>query len=123
MKTVQLFRINSPLKLHVFASRKSAQHHCDFYPRMAGEIEEFTGQFFETGDVITVELHRGGIDNEDGLHLGGGWIKSGGIVEVTDELGGFPTGSIVDQNGKHIQSMSMVAGLTGFPYRNAQLAK
>lgn len=123
MKTAQLFRIKNPKYASdsVFASRELAEAYCGFYPHQAGEIEGFTGQLFETGDQISVELHRGGIDDDDGIHRGGGWVRATGVVTITGEVAGLPGGWIADQDGRHIQSMVMVAGISGFPFRDAQL--
>lgn len=93
----------------------------------AAEIE-LPDDVFWQGDTISVELHRGGSDDMEGIHHGGGWIKSVGYVQVR-LVGLSQDGQVVEVEGvlrelgtdRHIQSMTMRAGKIGFPYRNAQL--
>lgn len=82
---------------------------------------------FWTGDLVSVELFRGGYDDEDGIHHGGGWqepvvgIASVQLIDLEhSEVDGF----IADPDtGQHIQSLPLKAGRVGYPYRNAKLVK
>ena len=78
---------------------------------------------FEDGDKITVDLHRGGHNDENGIHHGGGWnnIITGIYREFSDSSGSVGNG-YVEVDGEHVQSISARVGENGFPYRNAQLA-
>lgn len=79
---------------------------------------------FWTGDRISVELHRGGSEDFDGLHSGGKWVEFSGIAEVllVNIARNEVMGAINDANtGQTIQIMPLHAGKVGFPYRNAKL--
>lgn len=80
---------------------------------------------FWTGDLISVELYRGGYDDDDGIHHGGKWqVPTTGRVGVTavDLARNTVDGWIFDPNtNQHIQSLPLQAGLVGYPFRNAKL--
>lgn len=105
----------------VFASKELAEENLNFHQHWGGTVESFEGQIFETGDHIEVELHRGGLEDDDGITTGGGWIKQNGVVHVEWEKNGIPMGFLRNENGDHIQTMDFVAGSVNYPYRNARL--
>ncbi len=120
-----------------FATEEEMNRHMQFYMRRyfpngysveSREIE-VPPDCFWTGDTIEVELHRGGFEDEDGIHTGGSWRKTVGVVEVDlvqfheDGTVREITGVIRDQRGAHLQCMTLRTGVNGFPYRNARLMK
>ena len=82
------------------------------------------------GDTISVELHRGGSENEDGIHSGGGWRAAVGYADVSmiwllpDNTVGSIEGDMMELGtDRHVQSMSLKVGAQGFPYRNAAILR
>lgn len=81
---------------------------------------------FWTNDLVEVELHRGGHQDEDGIGSGGEWGKAYGLVRVstislqTGEVNGY---LFEPGTERHIQFMTLRAGVIGFPYRNAVLLR
>jgi hypothetical protein len=79
------------------------------------------------GDLITVELHRGGYETDDGIHQGGRWtgpVYGMAHVNVVHLESGRVDGWLGEPGtDRHIQSMPLHAGKQGFPYRNATLVR
>lgn len=82
---------------------------------------------FPDGSTISVELHRGGRSDDDGIQSGGTWQKAVGIahidrIELWHERGvqGHVTEIGTD---RFMQNMPLHVGLQGYPYRNAQLIR
>lgn len=84
---------------------------------------------FWTGDIITVELHRGGSysDPDESILTGGGWQPARRVVVEASMIfmdTGKVHGAVRDPNTRaHVQSMLLHAGRVGFPYRHAVLVK
>lgn len=71
---------------------------------------------FEVGDRFCCEINRGSKQNEDGIYTGGEWItKTGVVVSASGFNSGFVEFDDFDQ-----QSMSLIRGNIGYPYRNMQ---
>jgi len=71
---------------------------------------------YELNDRVTVDVHRGSIENEDGISTGGQWyIKSGIITDVYSTL--FNNGFVEFDDGG-CQSVSLIHGNNGFPGKN-----
>jgi hypothetical protein len=81
---------------------------------------------FWDGDLISVELHRGGQD-ENSINSGGQWIGPvyGHARVMTVSLStGRIIGFIAEPGtDKCLQCMPLHAGIDGFPYRNAKLVR
>lgn len=76
------------------------------------------------GDTIAVELHRGAIEDDDGISTGGAWVETMGYVEPqTIELATGRINGILREHGtgRFLQAMEMRAGVRGYPFRNARL--
>ena len=101
--------------------RESAERATTYWPGSAGTMTEVSVSIFEAGDEIEVELHRGAVENDDGISKGGRWIAARGFVRVMDISP--RSGWLVDGADRVIQAMSLVAGEQGYPYRNARLVQ
>lgn len=93
-----------------------------------GRIEErpfsLQADQFWLGDTIAVELHRGAIEDDDGIRTGGSWLETIGYVEPrTIELATGNIDGVLRQigTGRFLQAMEMRAGVRGYPFRNARL--
>jgi hypothetical protein len=88
------------------------------------EFDKLEIAIVEDGEKVCVELHRGGVDSEEGGHSGGGWGKPViGFFHYFDLASNahfIPQGCIKDMNGKTIQCASAEIGAIEFPYRNLQ---
>lgn len=103
-------------------------------PFLEGEIRPVQfklpeGAFWQ-GDIISVELHRGSLQNDEGISSGGKWTEPvvgyadvSVIVQYLD--GNWEVSGAIREIGsdRHIQSMDLRAGKVGFPYRHAQLIR
>mgnify|MGYP003402238944 CR=1 FL=1 len=126
MKTVKLFRFtntnNNWGSEMVFGTWENAK--MNLKPHWGGQIEEFEGHIFETGDKIEVELHTGAryTDDEESISSGGKWNKVIGLVKVDHVMFGIPEGFLLDENGKFLQSMIFVCGIKAAQFKNAKIA-
>ena len=87
---------------------------------------EVPNDAFWEGDLISVELHWGGHE-EESIHIGGAWSAPVyGLVHVS--VVHLESGRVDGWLGepgtdRHIQSMPLHAGENGFPYRHATLVR
>lgn len=71
---------------------------------------------FEVGDRVTCEVHRGSVQNEDGICTGGEWVtKTGVVTKIYAETDGF-----IEFDDFDHQAMSLIRGDRGYPGRNIQ---
>lgn len=87
-----------------------------------GEVLEVQAPWLETGDVVELELHRGGEDDMDGIHRGGDWIGPiRGVIQVSENYPDAAVCQVVDEHtGQHIQSIGRLTN-DAFPYRNIRI--
>lgn len=77
-------------------------------------------------DLISVEIKRGAITDDDGISSGGEWEQVYGLVGVdsvnleTGRVNGFIFEPGTD---RHIQTMELRSGVDGYPYRAAKLVR
>lgn len=123
MKTEQAFQVsyaghmNGRVSMHF--DRESAERATTYWPGSPGTVAEVTINVFEAGEQIEVELHRGSVER-DSIRTGGAWTQPvRGFVRVMDI--NHRSGWLVDDAGRVIQAMSLIAGEQGYPYRNARL--
>lgn len=101
---------------------ESAERATTYWPGSPGTLAEVTVHVFESGDEVEVELHRGAVENDDGIRKGGAWTAPvRGFVRVMDC--DHRLGWLVDESGRTVQAMSLIAGEQGYPYRNARLVQ
>lgn len=121
MKTVTVFKIQDKAKkyhpqIHPTAAR------VEFATRRDPEgytVEEMEVSLLEDGDIVELELHRGGAEDMDGIHHGGDWV---GPVRGVVRTHGECAASVVDvETGRHIQSIDRIAESEGFPYRKVRV--
>lgn len=82
------------------------------------------------GDTISVELHRGGIQDEDGIHSGGAWHPTVGYADI-DMIWLSPDGTVTCIMGclcelgsdRHLQTMNMRQGERGYACRGAKVLR
>lgn len=125
MKTEQAFQVSYTGHMNgrvkVYFDREIAERETTYWPGSPGTLAEVAVSIFEAGDEIEVELHRGAVENDDGISKGGRWISARGVVQVMDIS--HRSGWLVDGAGRVIQAMSLIAGEQGYPYRNARLVQ
>lgn len=68
------------------------------------------------GDRVSVEVHRGSSESEEGICTGGGWILKSGVV--AKQIG---ASILVRFDDGDEQVMSPVVGAVGYPYRNSKI--
>ena len=102
-------------------TQAEAERAACYWPNSETTIEQVEVRIFEIGDQVAVELHRGSGENDDGIRSGGQWMQARGVVREVMGNGAFQNCMLCDANGRHIQVMSTIAGVNGYPYRNAQL--
>jgi len=125
MKSEQAFQVSytGHMKGRVTThfDREDADRATTYWRGSPGTLAEVAVSIFEAGDEIEVDLHRGAVENDDGIIQGGRWIAARGFVQVMDI--NPRSGWLVDGAGRVIQAMSLIAGEQGYPYRNARLVQ
>ena len=128
MRTVTMYRVTTtwphralPARVQHCGTADDAQQAADFWPNSTATVEQVAVGVFEPGDTINVELHRGGREN-DGITTGGAWVSARGVVRSVHGAGGYLSASVWTEDGEHLQEMSAIAGVSGYPYRAAALA-
>lgn len=125
MKNATVFRVTYTKEPAMADSltliRRTAEMTASMYAHLGAEIREEAGHMFEVGDRVAVELHRGAVEDDEGIAIGGGWI--GPVVGIVDQASGESAFLRDPQTGRHLQTISIIAGDVGYPYRNARLAE
>jgi hypothetical protein len=77
--------------------------------------------FFEVGDRVELEIHRGSWSESEGISVGGSWRRVIGIVDACRPDIGFC--ALRDESGRHLQVISPIPGVIGYPYRGASIVE
>jgi hypothetical protein len=124
MQAVTIYRVSYTFmgkqKDHLCTSPDQADRTAGFYAHLKPTITQEPGGLFEVGDLVEVELHRGGVEDDDGITTGGSWI--GPVTGLVDKVF-HNNATLVEPSTKRLlQVISRIAGEVGYPYRNARLA-
>lgn len=121
MKTITQFEVRHPkfnTQIHPNMARAEFAKSCSSSPESI-TIHEVQVTELEHGDVVELELHRGGSDDMDGIHTGGSWT---GPVRGVVKIHGEHDVRVVDaETGRHIQTINRIAEDHAFPYRNVRV--
>lgn len=85
------------------------------------ESDKLERYIFKLGDRVICEVHRGQVQDDDGISTGGEWVTKFGTVEWVNHLD-CTVGGVKFDDGDY-QCLSLIENSTGYPGRNIRSEK